>query len=56
MKKLTFGLLGALAAATTVVLVRQYKQIEEPDRVAVVPDGETPAATISLDRMRELGL
>ena len=29
MKKITFGLIGALAVATTVMLVRQQKQVEQ---------------------------
>jgi hypothetical protein len=56
MKKVTFGLLGALAVATTVILVRQQKVVEAPDRASLVPAGETQPATISLERMRELGL
>ena len=56
MKKVTFGLIGALAVATTVMLVRQQKQVEQLDRPGLVPAGESQPATLSLDRMRELGL
>ena len=31
MKKITFGLIGALAVATTVMLLRQQKQVEQQD-------------------------
>ena len=39
MKKITFGILGALAVATTVVLVRQQKQVEDQDRAGLIPAG-----------------
>ena len=55
MSKFTVGLLSAAALATTILLVLQQKQVEtEPPRV--VPSGETQPTTISLERMRELGL
>lgn len=56
MKKLAVGLLGAVAVAATVLLVRQQKEVEPRERgVRLVPVGEA-APTISLERMREFGL
>ena len=55
MKKITFGLLGAMALATTIVMVRQQKQVVEPPKPDLVPAGETQPATISLERIREAG-
>jgi hypothetical protein len=55
-KKLAVGLLGAVAVAATVLLVRQQTEVEPRERgVRLVPVGEA-APTISLERMRELGL
>jgi hypothetical protein len=56
MMKFTFGLLGAAALATTVLLVRQQKQVESKQVADAVPAGEPLPTTISLERMRELGL
>ena len=56
MKKLTLGLLGALAMATTVLLVRQQKEVESGKDARLVPAGETWPAELSLERIRELGL
>ena len=56
MRKLTVGLLSAAALATTFLLVRQQKQVEQGETTAAIPAGETQPATISLDRIRELGL
>ncbi len=55
MKKFAIGLLGAAALATTVLVVRQQKGVEAKDP-RPVPAGETNPTTISLDRIRELGL
>ncbi len=55
MKKLTLGLLGAVAVATTVLLVRQQKEVEGGN-ARLVPAGETKPAELSLQRIRELGL
>jgi hypothetical protein len=55
MKKLTLGLLGAVAVATTVLLVRQQKEVDGKD-ARLVPAGETKPAELSLERIRELGL
>ena len=55
MKKLAVGLLGAVAVAATFLLVRQQKEVEPRDP-RLVPAGETQPTTISLERMRELGL
>ena len=55
MRKLTVGLLSAAALATTILLVRQQKQVETQTAEAI-PAGESEPATISLERIRELGL
>jgi len=54
-KKFTLGMLAAAAVATTVLLVRQQKEIETKSPQPV-PAGETEPSTISLERIRELGL
>tara|TARA_B100001146_G_C15850682_1_gene293418 strand:+ start:156 stop:326 length:171 start_codon:yes stop_codon:yes gene_type:complete len=56
MKKFTFGLLSAAALATTILLVRQQKEVESKELRGVVPAGETQPTNISLERIRELGL
>lgn len=55
MKNFAIGLLGAAAVATTILLVRQQKDVEPRD-TRLIPAGETKPATISLERIRELGL
>ena len=55
MKKLTLGLLGAAAVATTILLVRQQKEVESKEP-RLVPAGETQPTELSLERIRELGL
>ena len=55
MKKFALGLLSAAALTTTLLLVRQQKEVEEK-HPRLVPAGETTPTTISLDRIRELGL
>ena len=55
MRKLAVGLLSAAALATTILLVLQQKQVEKPTAQAV-PARESEPATISLERIRELGL
>ena len=56
MKKFTIGLLSAAALATTILLVRQQKEVESVKDPRIVPAGETQPTTISLERIRELGL
>jgi hypothetical protein len=56
MKKFTLGFLGALAMATTVLLVRQQKEVEGGKEARLVPAGETQPSELSLERIRELGL
>ena len=53
MRKLTVGLLSAAALATTILLVRQQKQVETRQTAEAI---ENEPATISLERIRELGL
>ena len=55
MKSFTLGLLGAAALATTILLVRQSKEVGQSEAQAI-PAGETQPTTISLERIRELGL
>jgi hypothetical protein len=55
MRKLTVGLLSAAALATTILFVRQQKQVEM-QTAQPIPAGESEPATISLERIRELGL
>ena len=55
MRKWAVGLLGAAALATTILLVRQQKQVET-QTAQIIPAGENEPATISLKRIRELGL
>jgi hypothetical protein len=55
MKNFAIGLLGAAALATTILLVRQQKEVESSS-ARLIPAGETQPATISLQRIRELGL
>ena len=55
MKNFAIGLLGAAALATTVLLVRQQKEVESREP-RLIPAGETRPTTISLERIRELGL
>ena len=55
MKNLALGLLGAAAVATTILLVRQQKEVEARDP-RLVPAGETQPNHLSLERIRELGL
>ncbi len=56
MMKFTVGLLGVAALATTVLLVLQQKQVASKQATDMVPAGEPLPTTISLERMRELGL
>ena len=55
MKKFTLGLLSAAAVATTILLVRQQREVETKDP-RPVPAGETQPTNLSLERIRELGL
>lgn len=54
MKSFTLGLLGAAALATTILLVRQQRDDTKGERL--LPAGESQSTTISLERIRELGL
>jgi len=55
MRNFTIGLLGAAVLTTTILLVRQHKDVDEKP-IRIVPAGETQPAYVSLDRIRELGL
>ena len=56
MQKFTIGLLSAAALATTILLVRQQKEVETAKDPQLVPAGESQPTTISLERIWELGL
>ena len=58
MRSLTVGLLGAAAVAAGVHLLRQHRQSPPPDPkpVTAVPAGETRPVTLSLERLRAVGL
>lgn len=55
MKSFAIGLLGAAALATTILLVRQQKEVQRAE-TRLIPAGESQPSTISLERIRELGL
>jgi hypothetical protein len=54
MNKFALGLLSAAALATTILLVRQQKEVETKG-LRVAP-GETQPTHLSIERIRELGL
>ena len=54
MKKFALGLLSAAALATTILLVRQQKEVE-PKGPRVAP-GEAQPTQLSIERIREAGL
>ena len=56
MNKFTLGLLSAMAVATTILLVRQQKEVVETRAAKLVPAGETQPTDLSLERIRELAL
>lgn len=56
MNKFAIGLIGAAAVATTILVVRQQKEVDAKDPPRLVPAGESQPTTISLERIRELGL
>lgn len=51
--KLTLGIVGAAAVVAGLLLVRQQKQ-SQPKQA--VPEAESASGSITLERMRELGL
>ena len=55
MRKLTVGLLCAAAAAAAILLARQLKRAET-ETAPAIPAGESQPLTISLERIREVGL
>lgn len=56
MRALTVGLISAAALAAGILLIREARPDEAEPRARTIPAGETQPATISLDRIRELGL
>jgi hypothetical protein len=55
MKNFTLGLVSAAAIATTILLVRQTRDVDAK-APRLVPAGETQPTNLSLERIRELGL
>jgi hypothetical protein len=55
MNKFALGLVSAAAIATTILLVRQQKELVTKEQ-RLVPAGETQPVNLSLERIRELGL
>lgn len=53
-RTLVVSLIGVAALTAGLVLIRQQRQAEAP-RLKEIPAGETLPATISLERLRELG-
>ena len=51
--KLTLGVAGAVAVVASLLLMRQQKQAQPKETVA---EAESATGSITLDRMRELGL
>ena len=55
MKKVTFGLLGAAVVTATVLLVR-HVQLSKTLKSGTTRVGEAAPSTISLERLRALGI
>ena len=56
MRNFAMGLLGAAALATTILLVRQQKELEQHRDTRLVQAGSVSGNSISLERIREAGL
>ncbi len=54
-RKVTLGLLGAAAAVASILLIRQQK-LDQPKEAIDVPAGESTPGTLTLERVRELGI
>lgn len=54
MKKFALGLISAAALATTILLVRQQKEVDAKGPKLASSDGQT--TNLSIERIRELGL
>ena len=55
MRALTVGLIGAAALAAGLLIVRETREETPGPRARDIPAGESQPASISLDRIRELG-
>ena len=55
MRVFTVGLISAAALAAGLLLVREAREEIQAPRARDIPAGENQPATISLDRIRELG-
>jgi len=53
-RRFTAGVLGAVAMAASMVMIRSAREAVEPAQ-SVVPPGESVPAEIHPDRLRELG-
>lgn len=53
-RRLTAGVLGAVAVAASMFVIRSNKEPVEPTH-SVIPAGESVPADIRPDRLRELG-
>ena len=53
-RRLTAGVLGAVAVAASMVMIKSNKEAIEPTP-SVIPAGESVPADIHPDRLRELG-
>lgn len=54
-RKIAYSLLGAVALAAGLLLIRQQKQ-EDPRVAGELAPGESVPSEISLERLRELGI
>ena len=54
-RKVTLGLLGVAAALAGILLIRQQK-LDQPREAIDVPAGERSPGTLTLERVRELGI
>ena len=54
-KRMTMGLIGAVAVAASVILIRSQKE-EQDHATEVIPPGESVPGEIHLEKLRELGI
>lgn len=53
-RRVTAGVLGAVAVAASMVMIRSSKETVDPTQ-SMIPAGESVPAVIHPDRLRELG-
>jgi hypothetical protein len=56
MKKFALGLISAAALATTVLLVRQQREVDPKVPQSQWAPERTPPTQLSIERLREVGL